>query len=227
MEEKKSIKLTIGNPAKKVPPVLGTPVHVDKGAYVIKNRAIIGKVYLIICPKCKKTILVKASSAKTHKVVCKECGTLLYYMGKEVAALKKEETLKTEQNESSSQEPTQQESNPTIPVVTPNGRLEWGSIFKKKSWKISYAGSFFIGRLDDEVQSDVSIDDEFASRRSLLLEVLPERGRRECKYKITVNNATNPVLINGRAIELGESTYLNYGDTILVGNTTLTFKKDH
>ena len=203
MEDNKSLKLTFGNPSKKVPPVLGTPVHVDKGVYVVKNRAIIGKVYMVVCPKCQKKILVKATSAKTQRVACGECRTPIYYMGKEDT------------------------SGGTVRVLPPNGRIEWGSFFKKKSWTINYVGSFYIGRTDDQVKSDVSIDDEFVSRKSLLLEVLPVRGSRECKYKITVNKAANPVLVNGRSLELGESIYLNYGDTILVGNTTLTFKKDH
>ena len=60
------------------------------------------------------------------------------------------------------------------------------------------------------------------SRRSILIEVA--QAPKGFTYKLTVKKCTNPVLINGKEQEVGNSIYLNYGDTILVGNTTLTFK---
>ena len=100
-----------------------------------------------------------------------------------------------------------------------------GNIFNRKTFKIRSIGEYYIGRDDDEVKSDLMIKDDYVSRRSILLEVIPKGGT-ECLYKITVKHASNPILVNAKEIAIGESVYLNYGDTILVGNTTLTFKRN-
>ena len=61
---------------------------------------------------------------------------------------------------------------------------------------------------------------------SKLNKTVNELLKDENQFEITVKNASNPVLVNGQEITIGSSTYLNYGDTILVGNTTLTFKRN-
>ena len=104
-----------------------------------------------------------------------------------------------------------------------DARLVWGSIFNKKIYDIVRPGEHYIGRYDSEVRSDVSINDEYVSRRSIVINAIPKGNG--CDYLLTVKNATNPILINGVEKSVGESIHLNYGDTILVGNTTLTFKK--
>lgn len=199
MEEKKQIKLGINATKKPVFPVLGKPEHADGGSYVIKNRAFIGQTYMIVCPQCHQPMLVKAASTKPHKVACKQCNTPIYYIGKERGTEKFPPNRKL------------------------HARLTWGGIFKRKHYDFTTLGEHYIGRIDKEVKSDVMIDDEFASRRSVVIDVMPKSG--DYNYLLTVKHATNPVRVNGIAKETGESVYLNYGDTILIGNTTLTFKK--
>jgi len=226
MEEQKKIKLEFGKPQKITHPILGNAVQNESGAWVIQNPALVGKVYSILCPQCQKVILVKAPAAKRYKVSCKDCGTSVSFIGVESKKSQGDTTTQESPKEQSTQD---KESNPThkykpAAAVKPAAKIVWGGLFSKKSFDIVRLGQYYIGRDDDETKSDVSIKDDYVSRRSLLLEAIPKGGN-ECLYKLTVKSAANPVLVNGQQKEIGESVYLNYGDTILVGNTTLTFKK--
>ena len=222
-------------------PILGIPQKAGD-SYVVKDRAIVGLVYTLVCPKCRKHLLIKASSAKLNKIQCKNCGATIYYKGQEnpsrpvptqrFASDKNEEK---EHNNSETQEPGKEnelkekkeskESAGTVKFSKPNVKFVWGNILRRKVYEIKHLGEYYIGRDDDEIKSDIMIADDYVSRRSVLLEVLPQAGG-GCQYKITVKNASNPVLVNVQEITIASSTYLNYGDTILVGNTTLTFKRN-
>ncbi len=237
METGKQIKLAFVAP-KPTHPILGTPELVDGGVYVVKNRALVGKIYAIVCPTCKKSLLIKSKSATYYKVACKECGTQVYYIGKEnVSGAPTEKYINQPAEEHQQQEepqstnyetqkypPHEKTGKGTEPYGRPNACLTWGGWMNKKSYDINRIGEHYIGRNDDEIKSDITIDDEYVSRRSVLIEAISKAGN-DCMYKLTVKSATNPVLVNGQAREVGESVYLNYGDTILVGNTTLTFKQ--
>jgi len=238
-------------------PLLGIPKKVGK-SYLVKDHALVGLTYTIVCPQCHKHLLVKAASPKTQKKTCTDCGAEIYFPAKARPVyheVPKERNNVTE--EAIGGNPTQK-YNPnhkvvvedeasntiydkdrgikdnidnsgvsgTIKLGKPNAKIVWGNVFNRKAFEIKVLGGYYIGRDDDEVKSDIIIKDDYVSRRSILLEVIPKGGT-ECLYKITVKKASNPVLVNGKEIAIGESAYLNYGDTILVGNTTLTFKRNN
>lgn len=192
-------------------PILGIPQKVGN-AYVVKDYALVGKIYTIVCPQCHQPLLVKVSSPNPQKATCKDCGAAIYFKGKEIPARKVESnpTIK---------------SDGTVKFAKPNAKIVWGNLFNRKTFEIRMLGEYHIGRDDDEIKSEIMIKDDYVSRRSVLLEVIPKGGN-ECFYKLTVKHAANPVLVNGKEIAIGESAYLNYGDTIWVGNTTLTFKRN-
>lgn len=235
METKRNVKTGPSVPSSTYP-ILGTAIPSDKeGYFIVKNRAFIGQIYTIICPKCQKPILSKAlPSGKPTVATCKVCGTKVVFRGKETTPQAEpqhqsvlEETATTEQRTSTQKyRPVSTETGGTIKLGKPNAKLVWGNIFKKKEYVFNRTGEHYIGRDDDEVLSDVAIHDEFVSRRSVVINAIPKDGTMDCGYKLTVKNATNPVLVNGQPMEIRESTYLNYGDTILLGNTTITFKKN-
>lgn len=62
------------------------------------------------------------------------------------------------------------------------------------------------------------------SRRSI--EILVQQSDKGYTFKLTVLNATNPVLHNNKPLMKGESVSLNFGDTILLGKTKFRFEKD-
>ena len=61
------------------------------------------------------------------------------------------------------------------------------------------------------------------SRRSACIEVIRKNG--ESLFKFTVKRSTNPVKVNGKEIESEQCIYLNYDDSIEMGNTTFFVKK--
>lgn len=80
-----------------------------------------------------------------------------------------------------------------------------------------------IGRRDPSAPCDVMIDDSTMSRRSV--SITAEAKNTGITYKFTVLNATNKVLHNGKPLSVGSSVYLNFGDTLVLGRTTLKFRK--
>lgn len=81
-----------------------------------------------------------------------------------------------------------------------------------------------IGRADFDTPSDISIkNDPTISRRSVTIEVVPKEYGFLAKMKVL--RAANPVLHNDKPLMEGEIIYLNYGDSIRLGRTTLRFNK--
>lgn len=194
-----------------------------KGIYFMRDKAEVGKVYLMECPACHKASMVKAKDPKPFICTCNYCKTKAVVVGYQTAAQQPQNASPLQDKKDNSY----QEPQPTEKIrihgenTQTSGRLVWGSFLRRKSY-ILHEGANYIGRNDSEILSDVTIDDEYVSRRSILIEVTP--AAKGYTYKLTVKKCTNPVLINGKELQVGNSIYLNYGDTILVGNTTLTFK---
>ncbi len=96
-------------------------------------------------------------------------------------------------------------------------------LFIKKDFPLR-VGTNIIGRADKDSPSDIQLNDAYASRRSVEIEVkVGERGGFFFVFKL--RNATNPVLINNLRIEPGSEILLNYGDIITMGRTKLRFDK--
>lgn len=91
-----------------------------------------------------------------------------------------------------------------------------------KSYPLS-EGRNTVGRYDEELNSDIAIkNDNNMSRRSVAIDVL--RSPMGYEFKLTVLKSTNPVLHNGHQIADGESVSIEFGDSIVMGKTTLRFE---
>lgn len=222
MEDKKNIKLIVKpyNEDRQFP-LLGKPRELRQGVYGIKDIAIVGKIYGIPCPKCDHQMVVKAKSPGVLRSICPVCKTPVIYKASDKEVLKKEET-KDSKVRLSEKSPVVTERVRVRKVNLLNGKLVWGGLFSRKTY-ILHEGVNYVGREDKDLPSDVSLKDEYASRRSIKIEVLP--GVKGNSFKLTVENATNPILVNGQSQITGNSVFLNFGDTIVLGNTTLTFKE--
>lgn len=87
-------------------------------------------------------------------------------------------------------------------------------------------GQNTIGRADDEKPSSIAFNDSFMSRQSVLIDVMPgEDARAGFRFQFKVLNAANPVYVNKQQYAVGDSVFLNYGDTIKLGRTTMRFVK--
>ncbi len=83
-------------------------------------------------------------------------------------------------------------------------------------------GRTIIGREDAEEPSDISLSgDETISRRSISVDIVADEFGFD--YIMKVLNASNPVLVNGKQVYIGEKVYLDFGDIITIGKTNLKF----
>ena len=222
MEDKKKIKLLVKpyNEDQQFP-ILGQPEELKPGIFGVKKAAVVGKIYAIPCPKCDQQIIIKAKARGIFRVTCAACKTQVAYKArnKEEIASKEDKKEKVQLSGENSVV-TERIRNRKEKLV--NGKLVWGGLFSRKTY-VLHQGENYIGRNDIDLPSDVSLKDEYASRRSIKIEVIP--GNKGNSFKLTVENATNPILVNGQSQAVGNCVYLNFGDTIVLGNTTLIFKE--
>lgn len=225
MEEKK-FKLIIkpGTGKKSGIPELGEVKELKEGLYSVNKYAIVGRIYSVTCPMCGQKLVIHPTQVKSLKLKCTKCGTKILVGVKEAPKVKPEPAASS--NKEQSKEVASEGGNKTKKVkqnqgVVAGAQLQWGGIFSRKSYQL-HVGDNYIGRKDLDVPSDVMIDDEYASRRSVKITVA--RQDNGYSYKFTVENATNPVLVNGTPQDVGYGLYLNYGDTIKLGKTSITFK---
>lgn len=222
MEEKQKPKLVVKpfNEDQQFP-VLGKPIELKPGIYGVKTAAIVGKIYSIPCPKCDRLMIVKAKAVGGFKVTCPTCKIPVIFRGvdKDEAGMAEVKEVKVKLSEERS-EGTKRFRVGNKKLI--NGKLIWGGLFSRKTY-VLHEGENYIGREDKDLPSDVSLKDEYASRRSVKIEVLS--GIKGYSFKLTVENATNPILVNGQSQAEGNCVYLNFGDTIVLGNTTMTFKE--
>ena len=237
MADKTEFKLNIpaGGMKKATVPILGDVVKTKKeGVYAVKEPAIVGKQYMVICPVCGKPVLTKATEPIVFRTMHKTCNAPIIIKGVEM-----NNTATTDCNgsqvgqkadETSDQRPDagskgSDEVNVTGKEVRlgskTNAKLSWWSMTGRKAFVLRI-GKNYIGRRDNEFPSNLSLKDEYASARSICIDV--NKTARGYTFHLTVEHATNPVLINGKDQPEGSSFDLNYGDTIKLGNTTLSFK---
>ena len=101
-------------------------------------------------------------------------------------------------------------------------KLVVGHLFNKKEYILS-KGVHYIGRFDEECNSDFNIKDKYASKRSIKIEV--NLNGENLIYKLTVEKATNPVYHNNKELAVGDIVYITYGDTIQLGKTLIRIQK--
>lgn len=86
-------------------------------------------------------------------------------------------------------------------------------------------GRTVIGRYDELHMSDISIkNDPTMSRKSVAIDV--RKTDTGYMFKLMVLKAANPVLHNNQPLMEGEEVSLNFGDSIILGQTQFRFVKD-
>ena len=193
-------------------PILGVAQLVKGNAYIVHEKAIVGECYTVICPKCNKQLRLHPDKNGPHIEVCPDCKAQIGYNSKVV--VRKEEGTDDRHTEINRMLLNKDHAGK-------GGRLVWGFL-GRHSANLS-VGENTVGRKDTNSPSDISIDDAYMSRRSISIDVEEKSGA--YSFKLTVLKAANPVMVNSNELYIGNSIYLNYGDTIRLGNTVLTFKK--
>ena len=235
MADKTEFKLNIpaGGVKNTSIPGLGKVVKTSKeGIYAVKELAVVGKQYIVVCPVCGKPILTKATEPKVFRTMHKTCNAPIIIKVTAVQTPQKEQKENSLQSSGKTENFASSESStssgggvPTVKEVIPgrktNARLIWWSITGRKQY-ILRIGKNYVGRRDYENPSNLSLKDEYASAKSICIDVA--KSARGYTFHLTVEHATNPVLINGKEQPEGSSFDLDYDDIIKLGNTSLTLK---
>ena len=189
-------------------PLLGEPQQLFEGdnVYVIHEKAEIGKVYSFKCPHCHSLFISKTMNDGVRKIKCPECEKYICFSsrGEEGIPVKRRTHIIAE-----SEFPTRE------------GILVWNKEGQIHS-QILLPGETVIGRTDPNESSDISIEDNTASRRSVKIVVTKGEQSGKYNFKLTVLRTTNPVYVNNNALYAKSSIYLNYGDNFKVGETVFT-----
>lgn len=196
--------------------------HFKDVRYKVKThgKVYVGNTYTIACPMCGREFLFTAqqSSNGVNEVKCCTDGCMARFF------LKVKEEPKEEQSSGGNTVMVGLMKDNSL--LKHRGQLEWRKNILQKNKAELKPGANTVGRNDPMELSDINIDDNTVSRRSLLIEVERDDNQSGYRYRLTVVKATNPVTVNSKRLEPGNCIYLNFGDTIKVGNTTLTLKKD-
>lgn len=213
-------KLNLGNIGKKQIPLLrGRVQQMREGEYAILKEAEIGKEYFVLCPSCGKPVILRPSK-RVNNEYCKVCNAKISYCakGEEGSAAQPRKESKAAV---SSAQPTQKVETYTEKRQSPHAQLVWGFLSRKR-YELKL-GVNIVGRADDEQPSDVQINDNYASRRSVSIE--PVYGTKGFSFKMKILNASNPVIVRNVIQPVGTELYLNYGESFVLGKTTITLKK--
>lgn len=235
---------------KKTVSLLGKPEKApgDNRVYVIKQRAKIGMLYKMVCPECGFSMVKKVVKDGRQRWDCPQCKAIVGFAAvanSPKSAPKSQENppvgkpqvekaqLENENQEMASKNREKPDGKKQEAPRKPTTKLDksaqqslgefvWGSYFSRKHFALRL-GSIMIGRKDGQEPSDLQLNDNYVSRRSVLLDVIP--SDKSYLFKMTVKNASNPVYVNGSEIAVNNSVYLNFDDIIIMGKTKLTFKK--
>lgn len=189
----------------------------------------------IKCDNCGKEMPMPSLSQKGNfRIKCLKCKAQIdfHFNGEAVEILKCEKKempepkQKAEQQKSEESSPQSSPTKKTDPQNTSMGKLtlvRFHGLLGKKTYRL-HLGQNTIGRYDPNLACDIEIkNDNYMSRRSVVIDVIQtENGY---QFKMKVLNAANPVLHNNKPLVVGECPYLNYGDSITLGNTTFNFEK--
>lgn len=189
-------------------PLLGAPQQIFEGdnVYVVNEKAEVGKTYSFVCPQCHALFVSKATDEEVKQVKCPECNTYICFSTKGKEGIGPRNSTRII---------------PGFAQATPQGILVWteGNRVNSIPMKI---GDVIIGRADNIEKSDVMIDDATASRRSVRISVARGESSGKYTFKLSVLRTTNAVYVNHNVLYNRSSIYLNYGDTIKIGETVFT-----
>ena len=195
-------------------PLLGEPKLMFEGdnIYVVHERAEVGKMYSFICPHCHTPFASCTYDDDVMKARCPECNTYIYFSSRGSEGIPSQRRTRVITEDSRQ--------------FASSGILSWSEKALKRTFPLT-EGSFIIGRMDATEPSDIAINDDMASRRSVMITVTKGEASRRYTIKLTVLRTTNAVYVNNNALYSKSSIYLNYGDTFKIGETlfTLTAQK--
>ena len=190
------------------------------------------------CTSCGVKLRIRNPKPGEHQIKCPKCGNLVAYQWQPAS-------------QPTSQPASQPTPQPTPqPALQPapqpdndadgktkvlgigfNKVLVTGQLLLKKGFMkhdevfdLSEARDYIIGRNDPMALSDINVDDPTMSRQSVKISASVSNNG-SFLYKLCVLRSTNKVMVNGRPVSQGDSVFLEFGDSFVLGRSTFVFQK--
>ena len=186
------------------------------------------------CTSCGVKLRIRNPKPGEHQIKCPKCGNLVAYQWQPTS------------------QPTSQPAPQPVPQPAPqpapqpdndadgktkvlgigfNKVLVTGQLLLKKGFMkhdevfdLSEARDYIIGRNDPMALSDINVDDPTMSRQSVKISASVSNNG-SFLYKLCVLRSTNKVMVNGRPVSQGDSVFLEFGDSFVLGRSTFVFQK--
>ena len=186
------------------------------------------------CTSCGVKLRIRNPKPGEHQIKCPKCGNLVAYQWQPAS------------------QPTPQPAPQPVPQPAPqpappldndadgktkvlgigfNKVLVTGQLLLKKGFMkhdevfdLSEARDYIIGRNDLMALSDINVDDPTMSRQSVKISASVSNNG-SFLYKLCVLRSTNKVMVNGRPVSQGDSVFLEFGDSFVLGRSTFVFQK--
>ena len=174
------------------------------------------------CTSCGVKLRIRNPKPGEHQIKCPKCGNLVAYQWQPAF------------------QPTPQPAPPLdndadgktkVLGIGFNKVLVTGQLLLKKGFMkhdevfdLSEARDYIIGRNDPMALSDINVDDPTMSRQSVKISASVSNNG-SFLYKLCVLRSTNKVMVNGRPVSQGDSVFLEFGDSFVLGRSTFVFQK--
>lgn len=195
----------------------------------------------IICPQCKKKTRVPNIGLPTRGVTCANCkykgSLMLFQIVNTSQPAQPAASIKSSPASGATliEQPRVAERRPAMPpprngatiIETPQaepvpaiGYLQVASTNQKYTLS---QGTNIIGRQHPTSQATIQIatNDGYMSRQHMKIDVFPAGNKLE--HRLSDNNSTNKVTLNGKQLNPGDIIILRPGDKITIGHTDLLF----
>ena len=202
------------------------------------------------CTSCGVKLRIRNPKPGEHQIKCPKCGNLVAYQWQPASQPTSQPAPQPAPQPAS--QPAPQPAPQPVPQPAPqpapqpdndadgktkvlgigfNKVLVTGQLLLKKGFMkhdevfdLSEARDYIIGRNDPMALSDINVDDPTMSRQSVKISASVSNNG-SFLYKLCVLRSTNKVMVNGRPVSQGDSVFLEFGDSFVLGRSTFVFQK--
>ena len=178
------------------------------------------------CTSCGVKLRIRNPKPGEHQIKCPKCGNLVAYQWQPTS-----QPTPKPAPQPAPQPDNDADGKTKVLGIGFNKVLVTGQLLLKKGFMkhdevfdLSEARDYIIGRNDPMALSDINVDDPTMSRQSVKISASVSNNG-SFLYKLCVLRSTNKVMVNGRPVSQGDSVFLEFGDSFVLGRSTFVFQK--
>ena len=186
------------------------------------------------CTSCGVKLRIRNPKPGEHQIKCPKCGNLVAYQwqpASQPASQPAPQPVPQPAPQPAPQPDNDADGKTKVLGIGFNKVLVTGQLLLKKGFMkhdevfdLSEARDYIIGRNDPMALSDINVDDPTMSRQSVKISASVSNNG-SFLYKLCVLRSTNKVMVNGRPVSQGDSVFLEFGDSFVLGRSTFVFQK--